>query len=214
MPPSFANERDTAEATRERLITLLRGGPRAVDELAAEVALTPNAVRFHLAGLERDGAVQRVGVRKGAGPGKPAAIYAVTVEAEIALSRAYAPVLAACLEELGAVMSGDELVALLHRAGERLAREVPAADGSITNRVKAAAALLNELGGMTTVRRSGDELVISGHGCPLAAAIAHEPRVCGLVEALLSRVVGADLRERCDRSGPRPSCRFVVARSA
>jgi predicted ArsR family transcriptional regulator len=52
-------------STRGRLVRLLRGAARTVEELAAALALTDNAVRAHLATLERDGLVQQAGVRRG-----------------------------------------------------------------------------------------------------------------------------------------------------
>lgn len=44
-------------STRGQVVTLLRRGSRTVDELAGTLGLTDNAVRAHLAGLERDGLV-------------------------------------------------------------------------------------------------------------------------------------------------------------
>ena len=38
-------------STRGRVVSLLRGGSRTVDELAGELELTDNAIRAHLAHL-------------------------------------------------------------------------------------------------------------------------------------------------------------------
>jgi predicted ArsR family transcriptional regulator len=88
------------EATRVRLLALLREAPSTVDDLAERLSLTDNAVRFHLASLESLGTVQKEGVRRAQGAGKPADIYALTQAAEDSFSRAYAPVLVACVAEL------------------------------------------------------------------------------------------------------------------
>lgn len=209
--PSSAGQ-DT-QATRGRLLTLLRGVPRTVDDLADALGLTDNAVRFHLAGLERDGAVERAGVRKPDGAGKPAVLYTISPEADIAFSRAYAPVLAACLEELRDEMPTEALIRLLRRVGERLARNVEPGTGSLKSRVSAASALLNQLGGLTTVEQSPGVFRIIGQGCPLGAAVATEPCLCHAVESLLTQVVGKEVREHCNHSG-RPSCCFEIARTA
>lgn len=210
-----------AQATRGRLLTLLRELPHTVDELADALSLTDNAVRFHLVGLERDGAVERAGVRKPEGAGKPAVLYTISPEADIAFSRAYAPVLAACLEELRNEMPPAALTALLRRVGERLAKNVePGTEpgtvlgtGSLKSRVNAASALLNQLGGLTTVEQRPGVFRIVGRGCPLGAAVAAEPCLCHAVESLLTQVVGAQVRERCNHTG-RPSCCFEIARTA
>ena len=62
----------TTDATRGRLLALLREGAFTVDDLARRLGLTDNAVRFHLGSLEAAGAVHRHGVRKPPGAGKPA----------------------------------------------------------------------------------------------------------------------------------------------
>ena len=101
------------ESTRGQVLTLLGRAPRTVEELAVEVGLTANAVRAHLATLERDGLVRQEGVRRVAGAGKPAAIYALAPEADTHLSRAYAPVLVALVEELADRWPREQSAALL-----------------------------------------------------------------------------------------------------
>src|SRR5690242_17096037 len=88
------------ESTRGQIVALLRRGARTVEELARALALTDNAVRNHLATLERDGIVRQDGVRRGQGAGKPAVLYEVRPDAEPLLSRAYAPVLTAMVDVL------------------------------------------------------------------------------------------------------------------
>src|SRR6476661_2582076 len=101
------------DATRGRLLALLREGTWTVDDLAARLELTDNAVRFHLAALEREGRVAKAGVQRHSGAGQPATLYSLTPAADQAFSRAYAPVLAAVVEELHVTMSGSRLAAFL-----------------------------------------------------------------------------------------------------
>lgn len=75
------------ESTRGRIVTLLRGSDRTVEELSVELELTDNAVRAHLLTLERDGLVQQSGLRRG--PRKPHFIYALTPEADSLFPKAY-----------------------------------------------------------------------------------------------------------------------------
>jgi len=49
------------ESTRGQIVTILRGSPATVDELARKLELTDNAVRAHLLTLERDGIVRQSG---------------------------------------------------------------------------------------------------------------------------------------------------------
>ena len=68
------------KSTRGRILELLRTRECTVNDLAEELRLTDNAVRAHLASLERD----RLVVQSGMKPGfrKPHATYALGPEAE------------------------------------------------------------------------------------------------------------------------------------
>lgn len=201
----------TTDGTRRRLLALLREGKWTVDDLAGRLDLTDNAVRFHLAALEREGSVAKVGVQRGSGAGQPANLYSITRAADEAFSRAYAPVLTAVVEELHSVMSRTRLASFLERVGKRLAGGRPARTDSLHERVETASALLNSLGGITTVEGSRAAYRIVGRACPLAAAVEADHCVCTVVTTLVSSIVDAEVRECCDRSG-RPKCCFEISR--
>ncbi len=198
------------EATRGRLLALLREGKWTVDDLAARLGLTDNAVRFHISSLEASGSVRREGVLRKQGAGKPADLYTLTADAEESFSRAYAPVLAACVAELREIMPTTQLVALLKRAGRRLVNGLPRSSGSLSQRVSGASDFLNALGGVTAVEKSGNTFHIIGRACPLSRAVEADHCVCAAVTALVAEVVDADVAERCDRSG-RPRCHFEIS---
>ena len=190
-------------------MTLLRREASTVDELAEALGMTDNAVRSHLTALERDGLVVQQGLRRGPGAGKPAALYALSHDAEPLLSKAYPPVLNAVLEVLASEMPArsDDL---LQKVGERLAASAGgAATGTLRDRVNAAAEVLTALGGDVEVLDDEGTLTIRGCGCPLSAAVSQRPEVCRAVEALVSGVSGARAVSGCEH-GERPRCRFRV----
>jgi len=199
-------EQEYGSTTRGHIVTLLRGGDKSVDELAAELGLTDNAVRAHLAILQHEQLVRTNGVRRGGGAGKPATIYGIAPGAQPMFSRAYSPLLAALLAELRAHRTPDAMRRLLQRVGHRMAPQKQA-KGSFDARVRAGSDLLNELGGSTDVAREDGALVIRGHGCPLSDAVVECPETCRAVEQLLTEVTGARAIESCDRDGP-PNCQF------
>jgi predicted ArsR family transcriptional regulator len=170
-------------------------------------------VRFHLDALEREGTVRKEGRRRTGGVGQPAALYSLSAEAEEAFSRAYAPVLIACLAELKDQMSRSQLVAFLKRVGRRLSGEGAPPTGPLSGRVKNASRLLDTLGGVTTVEQSGDVYRIVGRACPLSRAVEADHCVCSAVTSLVAEVVGAEVTERCDRSG-HPKCCFEITSDA
>ena|SRR5689334_21419353 len=208
-------ERSIGGAARGRIIGLLRRQERSVDELAAELEVTDNAVRAHLELLEREGIVTQTRVRRTGSVGKPATLYAIAPGADAMLSGAYAPVLAALAAALAERLSANDLAALYRDVGRRLADDRPSGKAErLESRVRRAAALLAELGAEVDVVRTKDSFAIQGHGCPLADAVRADPAVCQSIRELVSGVTGESVRECCDRGEHGPKCRLEIRRSA
>ena len=179
------------ETNRGQLVTLLRRGPLSVDELARSVGLTDNAVRAHLSTL-----------------------YELHPDGEAFLSRAYAPVLGALVEELVDQLSPEQSASILDGLGRRLAAGAPPASASSRKaRLEAGVAMLRALGGAAELEERDGAWVIRGYGCPLAATVSRRPETCRAVESLMREIVGPDLVQCC-RHGERPSCCFEVPPAA
>ena len=197
------------QATRERLLALLRRGPHTANELAAGVSLSANAVRQHLALLERDRAITRCGTRHSGAAGKPAVLYEASAEREVGFSRAYAPVLKALVGVLPRHLSFAALKKLLSDTADRLSSDLPAARGDFGQRVRAGADVLNALGAVTEITQDKSTARISGFSCPLSEAVAVRPELCPMLAQTLHEVTGLTVRDCCDHSG-RPRCRFEL----
>ncbi|HEX6644681.1 MAG TPA: helix-turn-helix domain-containing protein [Gemmatimonadales bacterium] len=198
------------ETTRGQLVTLLRRGPQPIDALAAALDLTPNAIRAHMTALERDGLVRPRGTRRGTGAGKPAVLYELHPDAEMLMSRAYAPVLRALLEELASTLPAPKLEEVLDGLGRRLAAgTAPAPASNRRERAEIAAEVLRSLGGLVEVEDGENGPVIRGYGCPLAVAVEKRPEACRAVRSLLREAAGTEVR-LCCQYGDRPSCCFQL----
>ncbi|HEY5086072.1 MAG TPA: helix-turn-helix domain-containing protein [Gemmatimonadaceae bacterium] len=200
-------EQHFGNSTRGRIVAILRRGRRSVDELAAALGLTDNAVRAHIATLERDGVVAQTGARRDGTVGKPATLYGVAEGADTLFSSAYAPALSALVAELGSRYP-DELESLLRGAARRLAKP---ATGTFAERVGDAAVLLTELGADADVVPTADGYAIRGHGCALAQAVSARPETCCMVEQLLAEVTGGTVHQQCDREQHPPRCAFTIS---
>lgn len=195
-------------STRGEIIALLRRSTRTVNELADALELTDNAVRSHLAALERDGLVQQSQAAP-RGVGKPAYLYSLTPEADTLLPKAYAPVLGLLLRTLAERMGPEEIEVLLREVGRRAAAGRKGEEEEIRTRIDAAYGVLGELGGVADVEESDGTVFIRGFSCPLAALVPEHPGVCKLAEALLTEMVGVPVREHCDKT-ERPRCCFEI----
>ena len=197
------------ETTRGQIVTLLRGSTCTVDELAVKLNLTDNAVRSHLATLERDGLVRQTGLRRGLR--KPHFTYALTEEADRLFPKAYDALLNQLIAVLKNRLNAGEIEDVLREVGRAVAGGMPEGqNGSLEGRGRKALNVLEAIGGSAQLELHDDRIAIQGNGCPLAAAVSVHPEVCQLAETLVSEIVKAPVEERCDRTA-RPQCRFEIA---
>lgn len=196
------------ESTRGQIVSILRGSTCTVEELALKLDLTDNAVRSHLATLERDGLVGQTGFRRGAR--KPRFTYSLTEEAERLFPKAYDALLNQLISVLKLRLQAGEIEDVLREVGRAMAASVSDGDdSSLEDRVQIALKVLEGIGGAAEVEQDEDKIVIRSNGCPLAAAVTAHPQVCRLAETLVAEIVKAPVEERCDRSD-RPRCRFEI----
>jgi predicted ArsR family transcriptional regulator len=199
------------DSSRGRIVTLLRGGAKTVNELAAELELTDNAVRAHLLSLERDGLIRQRGVQRGTR--KPHFTYELTSEAESLFPKAYDALVNQLISALKGRLTPAALDEVLREVGRALAANANSdrKNDGLEIRIGKALSALEAIGGAAQLEKEGDKLVIRSGSCPLATAVAQHPEVCRLTEALLAEIIGKNVRERCDRDGP-PRCAFEISK--
>jgi predicted ArsR family transcriptional regulator len=197
------------KSTRGKILNLLRMREWTVNELAEELHLTDNAVRAHLASLERDSLVLQSGMKPGVR--KPHTTYALGPEAEQLFPKAYGRLVSLLMSIFSRQIKPRNLRAGMRAAGRVVAWEHlrDLKGKNRRQRIDAALGILKELGGAATFREEDGKHFIYGNGCPIAAATANHPEACLLAESLLTNVIGSPVKERCIR-GPAPSCRFEV----
>lgn len=197
------------DSTRGRIVTMLRGTACTVEELAQSLELTNNAVRAHLATLERDGLVTQRGVRRGFR--KPHYTYTLKPEAEELFPKAYDVLLNQLIHVLKERIPPESLEDALREVGNSLAAHQSFIDKkeSLESRAKRAVQVLAQLGGKAVVERKDNALFICSDACPLAAAVTEHPEVCLLAEALVAQIIGTKVKEHCNREGT-PKCLFAI----
>jgi predicted ArsR family transcriptional regulator len=193
--------------TQLRMLRLLRRERNTITGLAQELELTDNAIRTHVAALDRQGIVEQVGTRREA-RGKPGRVYGLTREGEELFPKAYALVLGGLVEEVTRTEGRERALELLRAVGEKVGEAAPPAR-DLKGRVNAAAAQLRSLGGDVEVQRLDGAWKLQGYGCPLSAVTAAHPEVCALAQALVQEITGQPVTECCDRT-ERPRCGFRI----
>ena len=198
------------KSTRGQILALLRTENRTVNELAASLKLTDNAVRAHLLSLERDGLVQQRGTRPGTR--KPHAAYGLTADVEHIFPKAYAPLLNQLLTVISQRMTARALTESMREVGRAMAKEQLRQLTSRTRaaRIEAALKLFEDLGGSATFdQNDGKQLIHGRNGCPLAAVTAAHPEACLILESLLSDIIGRPVNKCCAYQET-PHCCFEI----
>lgn len=198
------------KSTRGQILALLRTENRTVNELAASLNLTDNAVRAHLLSLERDGLVQQHGTRPGTR--KPHGDYGLTSEVEHIFPKAYGPLLKHFVTVVASRLTPRDMKAIMREVGQGIAREHagPLEGGTREARIGTALKVLNDLGGSAKSEPRDGKLFIRANGCPLTALTATHPEACLIVESLLSEITGTSVRNCCEY-GETPRCCFEIS---
>lgn len=200
----------SADSPAGRVLAQLRHGPTTVEQLAKALLLTDNAVRNQLRKLEDLGFVTRTGTRPGTS--KPSALYGITLEGQVQFSTLYLPVLMQFVRVAERKCEGRQLESFMIDTGAALASNYPKPNGTVKNRVQAAARLLSSFGGMSEVRSRNGDITIRSAACPLAALTSENPAACKVLEGFLTSYIGSPVAVCCD-VGEEPRCCFQVSKT-
>jgi DeoR family suf operon transcriptional repressor len=169
---------DQLPTTRRAILNLLkRQGPLAAPALAAELGLTPAAIRLQLAHLEEDGLLERADADTDAEAGqrgRPLHRYALTAAAEALYPKRYGDLTTELLGYLGGP-DGKEVDALFE---QRRRRRVDGARPrmahlSFTEQVAALTAILDEDGYLADAEEQPDgSWLVTEHNCAILT-VAH-----------------------------------------
>ncbi len=195
------------ETTRGKIIQLLCGSARTVTELAEQLVVSENAVRTHLAALDREGLVCLTGKRPGTR--KPHFSYELTPKAHQLFRKGYEPVLLELLEVLAQKQSSEELSDLVLEVGRRFVRtylpnleqQAPAA------RLKSLINKASNAGIPLSLARENGDVSLRGCSCPLTSVIERRPELCDVIARLLAEILNQPVSQHCDH-GLSPRCEF------
>jgi predicted ArsR family transcriptional regulator len=181
-----------------------------VDELSRALQITRNAVRQHLAVMERDGLVAQSVTRPTGG--RPEQLYVLGERGRELFPRHYSwfsqLLIESMIEEAGHEALGARLDALGRRVAAQLKSQSPA-PGDTPQRIASLAQLMANLGYHARAVPAAEGLPqIEADNCVFHHLAARNPEVCRFDLALLSTYVGAeaDHRECMVRGGQ--CCRF------
>jgi predicted ArsR family transcriptional regulator len=210
-PPASATASGSPRTLRREIIERLRrDGPASPDQLATSIGASRTGVLQQLRALEDTGFVSRQAVRHGVG--RPRHLYDVTSDAQELFPSNYDGLAAGLLAAIGAV-GGDVLIEQVFQArrrqiGDRVRSELDdrlGVDAPFVDRVRALAAIQDELGYLADARVDPDgTIVLRENNCAILAVASGQPSACSAELDLFREVLGGNVvRETHIASGDR-----------
>ncbi|HLO02543.1 MAG TPA: HTH domain-containing protein [Symbiobacteriaceae bacterium] len=197
-------------STRERFLSLLlrHKAGLTIDELSEQLAISRNAVRQHLAALERDGLVAAGGVRRGVG--RPSQVYLLTPLGAEQFPRQYSLLSGWILSATKALHGTEGTSLILKQIANGLAEQLAPriAGGTLAEKAEAVADVLTELGYEAATEQGDSGPAITAINCVYHHLAAEYPEVCELDIRLIEQLTGARVEHtECMVRGGQ-SCRF------
>jgi predicted ArsR family transcriptional regulator len=180
------------DTTRQRILEQISNKHSlSAGELSLALGSTAANIRYHLAILLREGAIEIVDQRTGAGRGRPTRLYALT---QYARAHNLEKLADALLQEMLEGLQPEERLEVLKRIASRLCGQ-PANSGNLTQRLNVCVHLLNEMNYQTRweARSSGPRLVFAH--CPYAMILSRHPELCQLDASLLEEMLEASVSQ-------------------
>jgi predicted ArsR family transcriptional regulator len=183
------------------LYQLKTRGEQTAARLAKKLAITPMAVRQHLAALEDEALVAFRDERRKVG--RPARIWRLTDDASEHFPDSHAELTVDILDAVRRTFGDEGMDRLLAtRAKKQLAQyraRLPQADAPLAKRVAALASIRREEGYMAEWTRERDAFLFVENHCPICAAAELCQGLCRDELALFRKVLGPGCRvERTD----------------
>ena len=198
----------------EVLELLRRKHAASAEAIAAQLAVTPNAVRQHLTNLEREGLVKSEPVR--AKRGRPSLQFSLTDRADAAFPKRYGQLATMVLSELKDMQGEEALDELFRRIavrhGATVERQIEGLD--FDQKLRKVVAWINRAGTLAEVEDCEDGVRIAIHNCPFRNTALKFPQVCTITPHLIVDLLGAPVSQETSIHRNDPFCSFVVQRPA
>lgn len=181
-----------------------------VDELAARLAITRNAVRLHLNALEKDRLVAPGATRPTGG--RPEQLYVLSDQGRELFPRQYSWFAQLLVDAMRQEAGSDGLRERLGEIGGRVGESLRSQTGGqpdAARQVEKLSAVMTEMGYQTKLLDAPDELpLIEADNCVFHHLAIANPEVCAFDLALLERFTGRAVEhQECMAKGGRV-CRF------
>jgi len=200
-------------STRMEVLELLRRkGHASAETIAAELLVTPNAIRQHLTNLERDGFV--VSSPEKSRRGRPSLLFSLTERADSVFPKRYGQLATMVLQEVQEMGGPDALDEVFERMATRHAGAIaPKLEGlEFDEKLRHVVAWIGRAGTLAEQSETPEGVKVTIHNCPFRNTALKYPQVCTITPQLISKLLGAAVSQADSIHRHDPYCSFVVQR--
>ena len=200
-------------STRMEVLELLRRkGHASAETVAADLHVTPNAVRQHLTNLERDGFV--VSIPEKSRRGRPSLLFSLTERADSVFPKRYGQLATMVLQEVQEMGGPDALDEVFERMATRHASAIgPSLEGlKFDEKLRRVVAWIGRAGTLAEQSETPEGVKVTIHNCPFRNTALKYPQVCTITPHLMSQLLGTAVSQADSIHRHDPYCSFVVAR--
>jgi len=202
-------------STRMEVLELLRRkGHASAETIAAELRVTPNAVRQHLTNLERDGFV--VSSPEKSRRGRPSLLFSLTERADSVFPKRYGQLATMVLQEVQDMGGPDALDEVFERMATRhagaIARNLEGLE--FDEKLRRVVAWIGRAGTLAEQTETTEGVKVTIHNCPFRNTALKFPQVCTITPHLISQLLGTAVSQADSIHRHDPYCSFVVQRPA
>lgn len=192
------------------LVELKRSQPRTTKELAAQLGVSPNAVRHHLKELEADNLVSYG--REQRGVGAPTYAFRLTPQGEALFPRRYEQTLTELLDRVSARQGREAAVGMFvdHYADLSQRLEAQLVGVAPERRLDVVTRVLSEGGYMAEWDGDAGRFRLAEHNCALRAVAERFPEICAAEEQFLQRVLAATVERRQHIVSGCNACEYTI----
>ncbi len=196
----------------EVLEFLRRKQAASAEVISAQLGITPNAVRQHLAGLEREGLVKSEPVRSKRG--RPSLMFSLTDKADAAFPKRYGQLATMVLNELTEMGGPALLDEVFERVADRYAGGIEAQLAGLTfdEKLNRMVEWIGRAGTLAEKEQTPEGTRVTIHNCPFRNTALKYPQVCTITPRLLVKLLGAQVSQEASIHRRDPYCSFLVQR--
>jgi predicted ArsR family transcriptional regulator len=200
-------------STRMEVLEFLRRKQAASAEvISAQLGITPNAVRQHLASLEREGLVRSEPVRSKRG--RPSLMFSLTDKADAVFPKRYGQLASMVLNELSEMGGPALLDELFQRVADRYAGTIEGQmEGlSFDEKLDRLVDWIGRAGTLAEKEETDEGTRVTIHNCPFRNTALKYPQVCTITPRLLVKLLDAQVSQDASIHRRDPYCSFLVER--